>query len=201
MNIDEKDFFDGHFGVWRTVGGRRIFIRDDESLEDAMKRSGKFGNNNDNLIECEKEFREMIKHPNPEVIEYEAGKKDDQYFKDLATAQFLKEEFNAKIKLLKAINEHRMPDSLVNDKYYWEFKGFSGETSLENQIRDANRQFKAVKAVDGNAILLLQSKSILDYDTAWKVINEQLDKHVRYDLYLVYQDKDILEFKKYIYKK
>ena len=29
-------------GVWRTVGGRRIFIKDGEDLATAMKRSGKF---------------------------------------------------------------------------------------------------------------------------------------------------------------
>lgn len=29
-------------GVWRTVGGRRIFIKDGEDLETAMKNSGKF---------------------------------------------------------------------------------------------------------------------------------------------------------------
>ena len=29
-------------GVWRTIGGRRIFIRDGESLSSAMKKSGKF---------------------------------------------------------------------------------------------------------------------------------------------------------------
>lgn len=29
-------------GVWRTVGGRRIFIKDGEDLESAMKNSGKF---------------------------------------------------------------------------------------------------------------------------------------------------------------
>lgn len=32
-------------GVWRTVGGRRIFIKDGEDLETAMKNSGKFKNN------------------------------------------------------------------------------------------------------------------------------------------------------------
>lgn len=31
-------------GVWRTVGGRRIFIKDGEDLATAMKKSGKFGN-------------------------------------------------------------------------------------------------------------------------------------------------------------
>lgn len=29
-------------GVWRTIGGRRVFIKEGESLSDAMKRSGKF---------------------------------------------------------------------------------------------------------------------------------------------------------------
>ncbi len=31
-------------GVWRTVGGRRIFIKDGQELGDAMKESGKFKN-------------------------------------------------------------------------------------------------------------------------------------------------------------
>ena len=32
-------------GVWRTVGGRKIFIRDGQALSDAMKASGKFKKN------------------------------------------------------------------------------------------------------------------------------------------------------------
>lgn len=32
-------------GVWRTVGGRRIFIKDGQDLVSAMKESGKFENN------------------------------------------------------------------------------------------------------------------------------------------------------------
>lgn len=31
-------------GVWRTVSGRRVFIKDGQSLTDAMKQSGKFEN-------------------------------------------------------------------------------------------------------------------------------------------------------------
>lgn len=31
-------------GVWRTISGRRVFIRDGQSLTDAMRESGKFGN-------------------------------------------------------------------------------------------------------------------------------------------------------------
>lgn len=37
-----KDDFED--GVWRTVGGKRIFIRNGESLSSAMKKSGKFKN-------------------------------------------------------------------------------------------------------------------------------------------------------------
>ena len=29
-------------GIWRTIGGRRVFIKDGQSLADAMKESGKF---------------------------------------------------------------------------------------------------------------------------------------------------------------
>lgn len=35
--------YNGKQGVWRTVGGRRIFIVDGEDLNKAMKDSGKFG--------------------------------------------------------------------------------------------------------------------------------------------------------------
>ena len=34
--------FNGKQGVWRTVGGRRIFIADGDDLATAMKKSGKF---------------------------------------------------------------------------------------------------------------------------------------------------------------
>lgn len=37
-----KKKYDEENGVWRTIGGRRVFIRNGESLPSAMKRSGKF---------------------------------------------------------------------------------------------------------------------------------------------------------------
>lgn len=48
-------------GVWRTVGGRRIFIKDGEDLETAMKKSGKFDKNTE--------------EKNKKIVEYE-NKKD-----------------------------------------------------------------------------------------------------------------------------
>lgn len=43
-------------GVWRTVGGRRIFIKDGEDLATAMKNSGKFGNKEEQKQEEPKGF-------------------------------------------------------------------------------------------------------------------------------------------------
>ena len=55
-------------GVWRTVGGRRIFIKDGEDLATAMKNSGKFGNKkqeketkNENEYKKYENFNEEIK--------------------------------------------------------------------------------------------------------------------------------------------
>lgn len=51
-------------GVWRTVGGRRIFIKDGEDLATAMKNSGKFGkkkeNNKNNREEKIKKLEEEL---------------------------------------------------------------------------------------------------------------------------------------------
>ena len=45
-------------GVWRTVGGRRIFIKDGQDLEDAMRESGKFENNNKKFDELKEKFKD-----------------------------------------------------------------------------------------------------------------------------------------------
>ena len=55
-------------GVWRTVGGRRIFIKDGEDLQTAMKNSGKFERfNNDRkkkIIEFENKKDKLDKKIN-----------------------------------------------------------------------------------------------------------------------------------------
>ena len=47
-------------GVWRTVGGRRIFIKDGEDLSTAMKNSGKFKSKKDDT--SKKDEHEEEKH-------------------------------------------------------------------------------------------------------------------------------------------
>lgn len=59
-------------GVWRTVAGRRIFIKNGQSLTDAMKNSGKFQKDSlqkkikkqfkeKNIFESKESFKEYIK--------------------------------------------------------------------------------------------------------------------------------------------
>lgn len=57
-------------GVWRTIRGRRVFIRKGESLDSAMKRSGKFNNSKNNTDKEKKEY-ELYKQAkeNPDSID------------------------------------------------------------------------------------------------------------------------------------
>lgn len=56
-------------GIWRTVGGRRIFIKSGQDLATAMKESGKFTNS-----EKQKKLQlNIIKKYNPMTDEYHTG--------------------------------------------------------------------------------------------------------------------------------
>lgn len=41
---EELQEFNGKKGVWRTIGGRRVFIAEGQNINEAMKESGKFNN-------------------------------------------------------------------------------------------------------------------------------------------------------------
>lgn len=59
-------------GVWRTIAGRRVFIKDGQNLSDAMKKSGKF----------------KVKRKKDDIDKYEESKeKFDKYKKDMQTAR------------------------------------------------------------------------------------------------------------------
>lgn len=55
-------------GVWRTIGGRRVFIKDGEDLESAMKNSGKFKSKEEE-IKKDDEIKEQGKSNRKEVAE------------------------------------------------------------------------------------------------------------------------------------
>ena len=51
-------------GIWRTVGGRRIFIKEGQNLSVAMKESGKFNSNS----YSKEEKQALIKYISPDSI-------------------------------------------------------------------------------------------------------------------------------------
>lgn len=116
-------------GVWRTIGGRRVFIKDGDDLETAMKKSGKFKktkkqNKNDNKKEIEKENRAMDKflENNPN---WEDGEYDTDEFDDLAATL--------------GISRDNVKDSLYDRMYE---KGHAREKTRENAEAAIKRLMK-----------------------------------------------------------
>ena len=52
-----KQKYSSEDGVWRTIGGRRVFIRNGQNLSEAMRESGKFKNS---LSKIDKEYSTQI---------------------------------------------------------------------------------------------------------------------------------------------
>lgn len=78
-------------GVWRTISGRKVFIKDGQSLTDAMKDSGKFGESDETL-----DAKDMAKSFNMrgiskayrEEIEEELNRIHEQYPVELEDVDF-----------------------------------------------------------------------------------------------------------------
>lgn len=103
-------------GVWRTVGGRRIFIKDGQSLEEAMKESGKFkdlsyqGENNGKTPSTGKTADEVIK----EIRKWEEQGKNEKVIEwnkeAIETLKKIEGKPDEKIKIYRAT-----PGDEIND--------------------------------------------------------------------------------------
>lgn len=80
-------------GVWRTVGGRRIFIKDGQDLESAMKESGKFDQEKQSLNKRNKTKRILYHQTKAESLEDFDESKRQAGLSDTSTPKglFLKE--------------------------------------------------------------------------------------------------------------
>lgn len=99
-------------GVWRTVGGRRIFIKNGEDLVTAMKNSGKF-NHNDEYDRAhgvykkeEDEIKERNKKLHREAIKKENEEKFEKFKKELESKNKETSDFNDDEVLFKEKNEN-----------------------------------------------------------------------------------------------
>lgn len=72
-------------GVWRTVGGRRIFIKDGQDLYEAMNDSGKFTNlKRENFKRKEKFESKSLKEQVNEMKEFMNNYKGEKLYEDFA---------------------------------------------------------------------------------------------------------------------
>lgn len=70
-------------GVWRTIGGRRIFIKNGQDLSEAMKDSGKFESKKE-----EKFTEEEIEEIKDDIESFKKG--ESETFEDMKPEQFKK---------------------------------------------------------------------------------------------------------------
>ena len=70
-------------GVWRTISGRRIFIKKGQSLTEAMRESGKFESKKE-----EKFTEEEIEEIKDDIESFKKGKSET--FEDMKPEQFKK---------------------------------------------------------------------------------------------------------------
>ena len=158
-------------GVWRTVGGRRIFIKEGQDLASAMKESKKFktykeeikklqetvdkyGSSSqkvyDAIEEKKKIFSKIFKNKEEEET-YFAIKKilDDEYIPQEAKNEILK---------FKVINQSPYSDSFYNAK------DISWDSKPEGSIRISDHwNFESQGSVH------CKLKGINEYTTGWKM--------------------------------
>lgn len=76
-----KDTETGATGIFRTVGGRRIFIKDGQDLASAMKESGKFSKKEKNDKELKREkLRNLDEYSRGKLIEKLTKEEEEEYW-------------------------------------------------------------------------------------------------------------------------
>lgn len=198
-------WLNGKEGVWRTVGGRKIFIATGQSLKDAMKASGKFKNLNDNKDKEEKTIQK----------DKEEGKMDIPGFKDY---EYNIETGEVKVKddVLKKSNELRTAKANAEasakeyEKYYNDYKKYAdkaneaGYGTTEYEKYSAKRKEAYQKAMDAKVEALTEFNKTIPYDEMFNTAKEiSGSKNITFDepklvkgrdsgsLYTTYQSNDI----------
>lgn len=127
-------------GVWRTVGGRRIFIKDGQDLASAMKESGKF--NKKSLSKEEKAEKSVLLKEERENLREKLNK-----------GGLPKEEYDKISKKIKQITEQKK--ELDNELTQWDLRDAKErierkrrETSTEDNLNEDKIYNKLVKEND-----------------------------------------------------
>lgn len=148
-----KDTETGATGIFRTVGGRRIFIKDGQDLASAMKESGKFSKKENKNNETKaKEYKtleeqiEYIKQDEEKLLKaIDESSNSEEAGKRICEVLQERQGFNEKPKLL----DEKDFNDLSDDKYIKLYRGISdGEKTADEYIE----QFKNGKNEYGKGL-------------------------------------------------
>lgn len=109
-------------GVWRTIGGRRVFIKDGEDVATAMKKSGKFQNENKKQ-ELEKKLDEGL---------------DDLEFNDIYKIYQNTKDAEIRESLMNKMQE-KDPYRYGKEIYGIEMKEIDYKGTFENAIKEVDK--------------------------------------------------------------
>lgn len=178
---DEKD------GVWRTIGGRRVFIRDGQSLASAMKESGKFSRveRNKDLYKKldEEKAKDNYKEETSSKKNYE--KKEGNSLETISKEEYdkLPKDYKGTLKELINTAEFRGENKEELEKFYKD-KGFDiendktivkmtekGATLIPVKVEDDKKREEVYKVQDDLSIDKGFSQNI-DYDGSSRLYNK-----------------------------
>lgn len=153
-------------GVWRTIGGRRVFIKEGQSLSDAMKESGKF-NNETNKITLTKTKEEKLKQL--EIIN-ETNPAPNDYLVWIRTEEDVlsgKEAYNEANKIYKEYGSITYPDTDIS---IWEDAMETGEITIYSSYDIKNGNFVSISEMEAQEYAgsnKVFSETVYVNDVAW----------------------------------
>lgn len=166
-------------GIWRTVGGRRVFIKNGQSLSEAMIESGKFSSRKNNIQKYDysdfskSKVKETLYHGSKEDFDkFDIQKNiegnnafwftdDIDYAEEMATVRDGKNMYEVKINMQNPL-EIEMPQ-----------REFADPTSEKKYIERAKQQ-----GYDG-VIFKNENKNDIFNDTFYAVFNSEQIKIIK----------------------
>ena len=185
-----KEIYDEDEGVWRTIGGRKVFIKTGQSLSDAMKESGKFNKASDIKREkyqtlkdefaLENKINEKIKK-DPEYKDLDYDEETYELDRRLET-RYNPKEYTGNLSDLKGKHIAKNEDYLkLSDKQIE--AGNRLNVKAENGVRDDIKLFlSGQEDYDGSQndfIRDLSNEWGVDKDRVEDILHEENSKHPR----------------------
>ena len=177
---DEKD------GVWRTIGGRRVFIKDGQSLSDAMKESGKFKG-----VKTSKETSQEFKKEHLKEVDFNS----EEYEKSLNKYMTEHGELGGKqggLLIYNSDEEEFYKAKLKHDKEYLKVAKSGKEVAKAGNEYDLYK-----KAIENPDSIDPMTENSTDWEALDKKYKSKYEAENYYSKLSQYQTREDLDTRKY----